>query len=462
MLTLQITSYQNASSSQPKSQTLDNGKITIGRDITNQWCLSDPDRVLSKNHCYVERVNNQYVLTDTSTNGVFINGSKEAIGRGNSVTLKDGDSFSLSDYQIDVLIGTLAPAIPQPETPVNPQPPVTPVVPDPTPAYTSPPPNNVAADDWKAMLDSPASGASEPETQNVPDVPDFTQAHYDAPSVGMSIPEDWSMESPDNTQNADNGPGITQPPVAPTPLPNQESEPQTAQPPQPLSDTGAEAAAIQAQSNVTATPAPAQSSTTPVANNSDLLQAFLKGAGLDANLNLQSNPQELMQELGTLFRTTTLGLMGILATRGDIKSEFRLSQTMIKPTENNPLKFSLNIDEAMVALISKKGAGYMPAEEAFSEAFEDIKAHQVAVLAGMQSALQSLMNRFDPQNITGTEQVSGVKKILGGQKSQHWDAFVSLYNRLKQESQDDFQSLFGRDFGKAYEQQIQNQKNHKT
>jgi len=182
-----------------------------------------------------------------------------------------------------------------------------------------------------------------------------------------------------------------------------------------------------------------------------------------ANPVLQNSPEQLMIELGSLFRKSTAGLMGVLAARGDIKSEFRLSQTMIKPTENNPLKFSLNIDESMIALINKKGEGYMKAGDAFEEAFDDLKAHQVAVLSGMQTALISLLKRFDPQLIIADEEeVSGMKKMLGGQKSKYWDDFVHLYNKLSRNAEDDFQNIFGSEFAKAYEQQIHNQKVNKN
>ena len=47
----------------------------IGRAQDNDWILPDPDRYVSSHHCKVDFRAGQWMLEDTSTNGVFINGS---------------------------------------------------------------------------------------------------------------------------------------------------------------------------------------------------------------------------------------------------------------------------------------------------------------------------------------------------------------------------------------------------
>lgn len=447
MLILEIESYQKTNTQQPVRKQLEEGKLRIGRDISNEWSLIDPARVLSKQHCLIEYNGQDYILTDTSTNGVFINSSTDALGRDNSLTLKSGDTIRISDYEINVRVESksvehlVAPAAPAPvveqRTAVSPPPP--------------PPPVSVIDDnrDWKSILeDEPKPEVSIPEPSGAIDVPELAQGHYDAPSVGMSIPEDWGTSSP--AQND------IQPLVEKTedPIPEQISS----------TNEAAEAAVNQPQPQPqpmpVQTPQTAPAQAVP-ADQQALITAFLKGAGINPETKLPADAEQTMREIGGLFRQVTMGLMGVLAARGDIKSEFRLSQTMIRPTANNPLKFSLNIDEAMVALLSKRGQGYMQADEAFEEAFEDIKAHQLAVLTGMQSAMKNLLKRLEPQKIQDQgEDRRGVKKLLGGQKSKFWDEYVVLYKTLFQQSEDDFQTIFGHEFAKAYEQQILNQKNH--
>lgn len=504
MLSLQIESYQKASSDHPVVMKLEQGALTIGRDPANSWCLPDPGRVLSKQHCLIENLQGVFQLTDTSTNGVYINDSASPIGRNNTVALNAGDRIRLSDYEILVSIEAQV-AAPEPQVP-SPQPVAQ--VPPPTP----PPPVSAQADagDWKAMLeDTPPTGAGQavPDVQRAVDVPDMAQSHYDAPSVGMSIPEDWGQEAapshepapapaapvepaafsgaiPENFMEAPAPAPAPEPEAAPAPAPvpkvaaapppvetNEPSlelspepppkpspelspEPSPEPPPEPISSQPI----AEVQKVAPAAPS-APASTQATADANALVNAFMKGAGLEPQDVMKRSPVEMMEEVGGLFRQVTMGLMGVLAARGDIKSEFRLSQTMIKPMENNPLKFSLNIDEAMLALLSKKGKGYMAADAAFEEAFDDLKAHQVAVLTGMQSALKSLLEKLDPAVIENHDgEAKGVRKLLGNQKAQYWDDFVLLYKTLFQKTEDDFQTVFGHEFAKAYEEQIRKQK----
>lgn len=75
---------------------------TIGRGDGNDWVLSDPDRFLSSRHCSFGYEGGQYYLTDTSTNGTFINGAPEPIGKGGKIPVNDGDSIELGDYQFQI------------------------------------------------------------------------------------------------------------------------------------------------------------------------------------------------------------------------------------------------------------------------------------------------------------------------------------------------------------------------
>lgn len=404
-LRLEIISYQKESAAQPSSIELQGSTLSIGRDKSNHWCLADPDRILSKSHCRIESQPQGFLLQDLSTNGVYLNQASQAIGKGNSVILNDGDRFRISDYDIRVCIE---------ESPsVN----AGAEYPDEIPQLVQPPVADEQTD-WHTLLSPDPVAPVKPIDDGI-DAPAITQTHYDAPSIGISIPEDWSSQQQASSQ-----------------------------------------AQAQAPESVSLPPEIQQTTQSQLSGNqSALFSAFLEGAGLTAEHAASVSPEQLMRELGSLFRCMTTGMIGVLAARGDIKGEFRLAQTMIKPTDNNPLKFSLNVEEAMQSLLFKRGGGYMNAQQAFEEAFDDLKAHQVAMLAGMQQALQSLLNTFNPDRIEQANQTStGMSKILGQRKSAYWDNYIMLYKTLCRDGEQDVQNLFGRDFAKAYEQQIKNQK----
>ena len=70
-----------------------------------------------------------------------------------------------------------------------------------------------------------------------------------------------------------------------------------------------------------------------------------------------------------------------------LKREMRAELTMIVSRENNPLKFSPNVDVALQHLLGPPAPGFMPAAPAVRDAFDDLRAHQLGVMAGMRAAL---------------------------------------------------------------------------
>ncbi len=82
------------------SVELDEGSITIGRAPDNDLVLADSARQLSKWHCRIEGGGGAYTLTDTSANGVFMNGAAERVGRDQTVALNPGDSLRIGEYEL--------------------------------------------------------------------------------------------------------------------------------------------------------------------------------------------------------------------------------------------------------------------------------------------------------------------------------------------------------------------------
>jgi len=77
---------------------------TIGRSLQNDWILPDPDRFVSGRHASIDYKGGVYYLLDTSTNGVYLNGDCEPVGRGNPRRLFNGDRLRLGDFEIVVSI----------------------------------------------------------------------------------------------------------------------------------------------------------------------------------------------------------------------------------------------------------------------------------------------------------------------------------------------------------------------
>ncbi len=77
---------------------------TIGRSLQNDWILPDPDRYISGRHATIDFKGGIYYLVDTSSNGVYVNGDCEPVGKGNVRRLFNGDVLRLGDFEITVSI----------------------------------------------------------------------------------------------------------------------------------------------------------------------------------------------------------------------------------------------------------------------------------------------------------------------------------------------------------------------
>ena len=188
---------------------------------------------------------------------------------------------------------------------------------------------------------------------------------------------------------------------------------------------------------------------------SELLAAFLRGLG-----PLQQPPMALtpgmMERIGALLRASTEGTLQLLLTRQEFKREVRAQVTMIAAQANNPLKFSPTVDVALAHLLGPGVRGFMPAEAAMRDAYQDLRAHEFGVMVGIRAALANLIDQFSPQAL---EQTIAAKSALdsvfaANRKAKLWDQFVKLYGAIAQEAEDDFHSLFGKAFLKAYEEQM--------
>jgi type VI secretion system FHA domain protein len=478
-LTLQVKDFDRLLPEADRSRVLETGTLTVGRGKQNDWVLPDPERIVSKRHCTIEATGGRYTLVDMSSNGVFLNRSDTPIGHGNSVVLKDGDVFRISHFEIEARVTEQresAPAdygdtlraetaAPLPDLPRGASEPessldeVLGISEDIEPGRAREPESGPLPDD-DFFASEPGresrSGEVGAEMEQGPLDQDFLQVPEPVPDAIPEIPDDWDQEwtppearapqaQTEATPSWPGAEGARGPDEAPRPdhAADRAPPPPPEQRPAPRSQ-----------------PPPARSTATQPSDQvaKEALEAFFAGAGVSGVDIPDAEVQQTLEMVGTLFREVVQGLMDVLAARSSIKSEFRLSQTIIKPVENNPLKFSLGVDDALIALLTKHGKGYLPPVDAIQEALDDIKAHQVAVLAGMQVALTSLLARFDPEALEQRINAdSGIGTLLTGKKSRYWDEFTRLYENLAAEAEDDFQSVFGREFGRAYEEQARKQ-----
>ncbi|MDH5570345.1 MAG: type VI secretion system-associated FHA domain protein TagH [Gammaproteobacteria bacterium] len=479
VLTIIKSPSQNSAAEATKTFSQQGG--TIGRGKDNSWVMSDPERYLSTCHSEITYENDQYFLTDLSTNGTFFNGSREPMGKGNRVQLKDSDHFTIGDYEIKISLWSSS-------QPVYDDPFATAAV-DAGPFSAA---NNFDADPF-AMPLSQGSPFDGPSMAQIPaDVPLFTSepaetdplAALDRASSGFNnnaspsnsfathsdqanalnqavnwpnaIPDDWADDLDIATPVVEPSRPLTEPPqqVAPSTVAPQNSvdEAKLRALENVNNQLQAELDALKQQMSSMSVSAVSPAAAT----TGELDMALVTALGIaDKNLS-DADIRALSATVGELMRETITGLMQVLSSRSSIKNEFRMNVTTIQPIENNPLKFSANVDDALENMFIKKGNSYKKPVEAIRESFDGIAEHQVAILAGVRSAFKGIIERFDPQQLAKRfEKQSKASLIPGSQKAKNWDLFNEYYMDLIGDMDNSFQYLFGDEFVRAYEDQLQ-------
>ena len=206
-----------------------------------------------------------------------------------------------------------------------------------------------------------------------------------------------------------------------------------------------------------AQPVPAQPMPTPgVAGGDPAARAFLAALDCDSITISDAELQETMARMGRVMRAMIMGLREILMTRTAIKSEFRIEQTMISLRGNNALKFSISPEQAIEALVRPRMRGYLDAEEATTEALKDIKAHEVAMVSGMEAALKGVLASLDPEQLaTHIENSSSFSNLLKGKKARYWEIYEKMYAQISDQAENDFHDLFSKAFARAYKEQLE-------
>jgi type VI secretion system FHA domain protein len=176
------------------------------------------------------------------------------------------------------------------------------------------------------------------------------------------------------------------------------------------------------------------------------LAAFLAGAGMAARQ--PENPEATMRALGAAFRAMVSGIRQALIARASIKGEFRIEQTMIRARGNNPLKFSADDEDALSALLGVGRRIDVTPEAAVADALRDMRLHELATVAAMQGAVRTLLAGLDPARLLA----DATGGMLPAQKrAKAFDAYEKLHETVTRALADDFDSVFGKAFARAYE-----------
>lgn len=414
---------------------------SLGRTDDSSWVLADPQRIISRVHARISYDNGHFLLTDQSMNGVYLNGGQNPIGAGMTIPLQEGDLVRIGHYQFKVGIAPDT-IVRKPELPADLEP--LDFLDEPISAIPAEPPQS----DW-GINELSRSGVRDPlDVLNIKSIldNDVLESGWDylavrgetgsplqqAIAINAVIPENWDQDEA---------------PVTPELISPVITELEKIKPVEARTET-ANPTRVQTKSESTSLETAPHNELS--ANLSVYISDFLNQEG---SVFTPQQIEQFVAQWGDVLRASVAGIMQALLARGAIKNELRITSTLVKPAENNPLKFSISVEDAMDKLFNRRARGFMPPVEAVEDAFEDIAEHQLALLAASRAVSQRIMQQFAPTVIEEKLKKRGVSH-LKGLKAQLWDEYCAQMNEWISEDSVAHKNAFNQEYAKAYEEAI--------
>ncbi len=427
---------------------------TIGRAPDNDWVLPDDRRYVSSRHALIDYQGGAYYLVDTSRNGVYVNGADTPVGQGHPQRLFDGDQLRIGEYEMAVDISA-----------------------------------SDEDDEGDGMRDSIVRAQLVPEDESVELqlvaedklTRDSTLQRHLTPSSTVTArargaaaeaeaarqPASSYAVQANSTARQTARPSakpVARPASRPVAVPKSAARPASG--PASGSASGSASRPAPESPRPSATPSAAAAEevrSAPQAAEAEqrALATFLKAAGIEPEGITGHSATEVLASSGKLLRVMVSGLLELLRERSHMKDTFRLPQTVMQAAQNNPLKFSPGVDEALRFLLNDRSEGtYLGAEDAVRAGFRDVRQHEQALVQAMLQAVQDYVERFDPEELRNRFD-KGLKRgglLASANKLKYWELYEESYPALTQGDEGGPPQLFTEEFARAYIQQLEGQK----
>ena len=186
------------------------------------------------------------------------------------------------------------------------------------------------------------------------------------------------------------------------------------------------------------------------------VEALAAELGVPKHLLGEQSPEELARRIGRYMRLSAEGMHALLKARASSRGYMRAgSATMVQAVGNNPLKFMPTPEDALRVLLGPTTRAYLDVDDTLNESFADVGAHQTALYAAMQAAVQRMFLDLEPGAIeTGVEEDSSLGRMIGNRKARLWDAYKQRYNARAEQHDHGMVDVFLMYFSEAYERAL--------
>jgi len=422
-LRLRVVSDQRRSLADRGSAVFSVEGGTIGRSADNDWVLPDPLRYVSAHHARVQFREGHYYLQDVSTNGVYVNDDTEPLAkRGSSgYRLVNGDVLRIGEYHIVAALESQRAAAGSREDPA--------AAAVPTSIHALRTLGRSPDDDIGAALNLDDLLIPERRDPVLP-VNAYGQAVDSAPVRALAADEVELI--------VDGVPPPAEVAVAP-------ADAEAAAHGERLARL-AEAVAREPRSG---------NGALALADVHSGLDAFCRGAGIDAE-RLPADAQTRMLHLaGRLFREALVGLKDLERTHANTRNRYRIEMPARDRDDPRPSLADSMVEDLLISLLVLHENRRLDSVQWLRDSIGEAKLHEAAVGLATRAAFVEFLDRLEPTDLEARfERAARRGKARPADKAQYWELFTNFYRNLIEMPGDHLPPTFVETFSSAYREAI--------
>jgi type VI secretion system protein len=391
-LRLRVVSEHRRLLGERSSIVFDAGGGSIGRSADNDWILPDPLRYISAHHARVQFRDGQYFLEDLSTNGSYVNDDERPLAAYGPYALKHGDVLRFGEYQVIVAVE----------------------------AAEELPPENRSADISVVRNTGRATQSDIGASLNLDEL----------------LVADTSASDSFGPVDAYGQKTSVSPASAYESLVDDEED-----------DSEALARRIEKLAKAAARERKNGAAGPALYDVHTGLQAFCRGAGVDAERLPGDAQTRLLHLAGQLFREALLGVKDLERFQHDERNRFRI-ELPVDPEDSRPDLARSSLEDLLVEVLKQHESRRIDAVQWLRDTLATAKLHERATAEAMRTAFIEFVDRLDPNELE-TRFERAVRRG-GKSKSQNWELYVDFYRNLTEMPPDHLPHTFVEAFAAAY------------
>lgn len=179
--------------------------------------------------------------------------------------------------------------------------------------------------------------------------------------------------------------------------------------------------------------------------------AFARGLGIPV-------PDQVSEDdwvrIGSTLRQLIDAMHELMRDRAALKGELRaMNKTQLYLSENNPYKAGLPLDDLLRQLLwgSLPTGAFMPSDLAVREAIDDLRAHNLAIIAASRASVEGTVREFSPDELRRHLSTTRAARLVAMMEhGQLWRSYVDYYALKSSQMADWLEALFDKHFVDAY------------